>query len=122
MVPGERPIMYIDYKYNMQKVLSFIATEDAGSTKAGISYLSKYPDPFATVSIQIGANNLVMSKLFVYVNEVKSHNKSRQSYIALEKYGVTQCGWLQSCTPAAMGMTITNCWKLVCDGGKRDHH
>ena len=40
-VPGERPIIDIGYKYNMHKVLSFIITEDAGITKAGIPCLSK---------------------------------------------------------------------------------
>ena len=51
-----------------------------------------------------------------------SHNKSRQSYIALEKFWVTQCGWLQFCANVAMGITITNCWKLFFCGVKRDHH
>ena len=50
------------------------------------------------------------------MNEVDSHNKSRQSYLALEKWWVTQCGWLRVCTIVAMGMTITNC------GVKRDHY
>ena len=56
------------------------------------------------------------------VNEVDSHNKSRQSDLALDKWWVTQFGWLRLCTPVAMGMTITNCWKLLCYGVKRDHY
>ena len=50
-MPRDRPIIAIGYKYNAQKVLSFIATEVVGSTKAGIDYLSKYPGPFANGSI-----------------------------------------------------------------------
>ena len=34
----------IDHKYNYQKVLSIIVTEDTGITNAGIPYLSKYPE------------------------------------------------------------------------------
>ena len=32
----------IDHKYNYQKVLSIIVTEDTGITNAGVPYLSKY--------------------------------------------------------------------------------
>ena len=40
MVPGGRLIIDIGYRYNTRKVFSFIVTEDTGSTKAGINYLS----------------------------------------------------------------------------------
>ena len=56
------------------------------------------------------------------MNEVDSHNKSRQSDLALEKWWVTQCGWLRLCTTVAMGMTITNCWELFRYGVKREHY
>ena len=62
-----------------------------------------------------------MSKKYS-VNEVDSHNKSRQSDLALEKWWVNQCGWLRLCTSVAMGMTITNCWKLFLYGVKREHY
>ena len=32
----------IGHKYNYQKVLSIIVTEDTGITNAGVPYLSKY--------------------------------------------------------------------------------
>ena len=51
MVPGERPLLAIGYKYNSQKVLSFVATVGAGNTSLGIPYLSKYPNQFYNVSI-----------------------------------------------------------------------
>ena len=56
------------------------------------------------------------------VNEVDSHNKSRQFDLALEKWWVTQFGWLRLCTTVAMVMTITNCWKLFRYGVKRYHY
>ena len=56
------------------------------------------------------------------VNEVDSHNKLRQYYLALEKWWVPQCGWMRLCTTVAMGMTITNFRKLFCYGVKRDHY
>ena len=63
-----------------------------------------------------------MYKFFGAVNEVESHNKSRQYDLALEKFWVTRCGWIQLCTTVAMGITITNFWKLFCYGFKRYHY
>ena len=63
-----------------------------------------------------------MYKFFGYVNEVESHNKSRQYDLALETFWATQYGWLRLCTTVAMGMAITNCWKLFRYGVKRDHY
>ena len=122
MVPGGQPLGAIGYKYNTRKVLSFIVTDNTGSTKTVIPYLSKYPDQFTNVSIRPVARPVVMSNLFSAVNEVDSHKKSRQYDLALEKWLVTQCGWLRLCTTVAMGMTITNCWKLFRYGVKREHY
>ena len=59
---------------------------------------------------------------FGSVNEVESHNKYRQSDLALDKFWVTQCVWIQLCTTVAMGTTMTNGWKMFCYGVKGDHH
>ena len=64
MVPGGRPCIAIGYKYNARKVISFIVTDNAGITKTGIPYLSKYPDQFTNVSICPVARPLVMSQKF----------------------------------------------------------
>ena len=61
MVPGGRPLIAIGYKYNARKVLSFIVTDSAGSTKNGVPYLSKYHDQFTNVSIRPFARTVVMS-------------------------------------------------------------
>ena len=41
MVPGDRSLPAIDYKYNSNKVLSFVTTEGSGIKKPDITYLSK---------------------------------------------------------------------------------
>ena len=53
-----------------------------------------------------------MYKLFGAVNKVDSHNKSRQAYMTLDKFWVTQCGWIWLYTTVSMGITINNCWKF----------
>ena len=65
MVPGDRPLIAIGYKYNVRKVLSFIVTDSSGRKKTGIPYLSKYPDQFTYVVIRPVAYPLVMSKTFL---------------------------------------------------------
>ena len=77
MVPGGRPLIAVGYKYNTRKVLYFVVTENAGSTKTGIPHLSKYPDQFTNVAIRPVARPLFMSKSFYDVNEVDSSKKSR---------------------------------------------
>ena len=75
MIPWGRPLFSIGYKYNAWKVISFIATYYAGSTKSGIPYLYKYQDTFSNVAIHPVARPLVMCKFFISVNEVDSHKK-----------------------------------------------
>ena len=67
-------------------VLCLIDTEDTWSTNDGITYLSKYHDPFYNVNIRPVDHPLVMSKLFGSVSEVDSHNKSINYGLALENY------------------------------------
>ena len=86
VVPGDRPLISTGYKYNTGKVISLIATEDVGRKKEGVFYLSKYPKTFANVYIFPVDRPLVMSKFLGYLNAVDSHNESKQSDSALEKY------------------------------------
>ena len=121
VVPRNMPLIAIGYKYNARKVLSFIVTDNAGIEQEGIPYLSKNNEQFTNVVVSPVARTLVMSKFFSTVNDFDSYNKSRKSVLALDKFWVTQCCWLQLCMTVAMGTTITNCWKLFFYGVKRDH-
>ena len=77
MVPGDRPTINIGYKYNLQKVISFIVTYNQGIKKACLTFLSNYPDHFTKVTIWPVSHPLFMSKFFGEVNEVYHQNKSR---------------------------------------------
>ena len=65
VVPGDRPLIDIGYKYNARKVLYFIVAYNIGSTKTGIPYLSKYPDQFTNIAICPVVCPFVMSKTFL---------------------------------------------------------
>ena len=108
MVPGGRLIIAIGYGYYVRKVISFIVTDRAGNTKESVFYLSNYFEQFYDVSIHPVDRLIVMYKFFGSVNEVDSHNKSRQSNLAVENFRVNQCGCLRLCTPVAMGTSINN--------------
>ena len=76
MVPGDRTLIAIGYKYNARKFLSFIVIDNAASTKTSIPYLYKYPEQFTNLAIHPVSLPLVILKKSA-VNEVDSHNKSR---------------------------------------------
>ena len=52
VVPKDRPLISIGYKYKIQKVLYLIATEDTGNIKADITFVFNYPEPFDNVDIK----------------------------------------------------------------------
>ena len=111
VVPRGRPLISIDYKYNMQKVIYFIVTDNKGSLQAGLLYLSKYPDHFSNVATRPVSCPLFMHKLFGFVNEVGSHKKPRQFDLGQEKFWFTQCVLTRLYATVAMGITITNIQK-----------
>ena len=84
MVPGERPVIYIVYKSNAWKFLYSIVIDNAGITKTGIPYLSKYPDQFINVVICPVSRPLVVSKTSG-VNEVDSHKKIKTVWFGTEE-------------------------------------
>ena len=113
----------IGYKYNSQKVLSFITIEGGGGvTTHGILYLFNYPDQFSNVSILSNVCPQVLYKFFWSFNEIDSHIKCRQYGLALDKLWVTQCGWLRLYTMVEIGIITTNFWKRFCCGVNREHY
>ena len=64
MVPRGRSLIDIGYRYNAQKVLFFIVTDNSGSTHTGIPYVYKYRYQFTNVAIRPVSRPLVMSIFF----------------------------------------------------------
>ena len=60
MVPRDRPLIAIVYKYNSRKVISFIVTDNAGITNTGNPYLSKFPEKITNFYIRPVACTIVM--------------------------------------------------------------
>ena len=104
MLQGGRLIIDIGYKYTARKVLYFIVIENTGIAQAGLPYLSKYPDHLFTLLL-VPLSCISSFDVLMMVNPIIY---KRQYDLALEKFWVTQCGWIRLCTTVSMLMTITN--------------
>ena len=51
--PSGVKLLAIGYKYNGKKILLFVATKNAGSTKPGTPYKAKFPDKFGNTKREI---------------------------------------------------------------------
>ena len=101
----------IGYKYNMKKVLSFIATEGAGHTKPGEPYEAKWLDDNGRACSRKVPRPHILSEYFSHSNQIDKHNHARQSQLGIEKYVVVECGYFRLfCT--YLGITVTDAWKL----------
>ena len=88
------PLLSIGYKYNYRKVLRFIVTEEAGSTEPGDSYLSRFPDIYSNFSVRPVVCPRLIGSYFNSCNTIYNHNSMQQYDIALDKYWLTQSGYL----------------------------
>ena len=122
MVPGDRLLIAIGYKYNAQKVLSFIVTDNTGSTKTGIPYLSNHPDQFTNVAIRPVARPLVMSEknpLLMRLNPTTNQDNLIWHWRSGGLLSVFGCGYVRH---FLWGLLLLIFLKLFCCGIKRYHY
>lgn len=104
-------LVAVGYKYNKKKVLCFVLTRGAGSTKAGVPYKAKFNDAFGNVVSRDVPRPKVLNLYFDNSNCVDMHNQSRQHFLALEECWVTTDGYFRQWTTFT-GITITDLWRL----------
>jgi hypothetical protein len=110
--PNGVVLLAIGYKYNLRKVLCFVATKDAGTTKLGDPYNAKFPDQHGNVKVQEVDRPAIVSTYFQASNKVDRHNHVRQYLLKLEKLWVTENPWFRIVT-TIIGMTVVDAWLLV---------
>ena len=111
----------IGYKYNMKKVLCFVATEGAGHTGPGTPYQAKWQDENGRIASRDIKRPHMLAEYFKNSNQIDKHNHARQSQLAVEKNLVTQDGYFRLwCT--YLGMTVTDAWKLYRFGLDTKHY
>ena len=107
----EVDLICIGYKYNKKKVLTFICTKGAGSTKGGEPYEAKFPDKFGNVCVRYIARPECVTTYFKFSNCVDLHNQARQYDLALEKKWITHNGYFRLYT-TMVGWIVTDLWKV----------
>ena len=110
----------IGYKYNMKKVLLFIATENAGTTMPGTPYEAKWLDDNGRMTSRQVPRPHLISEYYKNSNQIDKHNHARQGVLALEKNIVTHCGYFRLFT-TYLGITVTDAWKLYRNGLGEKH-
>jgi hypothetical protein len=105
-------LLAIGYKYNARKILLFVATKNAGSTKPGTPYKAKFPDRFGNTKERSVIRPAILSQYFEISDAVDSHNHARQFLLALEKRWVTHNPWFRIDT-TIIGMTVVDAWKCL---------
>jgi hypothetical protein len=106
----QHKLICIGYKYSARKVLVFLGTKSAGSTKPGEPYIARFPDANGNVAQRSVPRPDVISKYFNASNVIDSHNQSRQFELALEKRWITHDCWFRLDT-TLIAMTVTDCWR-----------
>ena len=107
----EKDLICVGYKYNKKKVLTFVMTRGAGSTKAGEPYQARFPDKYGNVCVRHVMRPAIISQYFQFSNCVDLHNQSRQFDLALEEKWVTQNPYFRLYT-TMIGMTVVDAWKI----------
>jgi hypothetical protein len=92
--------------------LKFVATTDAGSTKAGTPYDMRSIDAYSSVCVRKVQSPAMLSTFFNDSNCVDSHNHVRQYELAIENKWLTQDPFFRLHTTLT-GMTVTDVWKLA---------
>ena len=105
-------LVCIGYKYNKKKVLTFVLTKGAGSSKPGEPYEARFPDKFGNVCVRHVARPEVISLYFQVSNKVDLHNQARQYELKLEKKWVTPNPYFRLYT-TLIGITVTDAWKCL---------
>ena len=108
----EVELICIGYKYNKKKVLTFVMTKGAGSTRPGEPYQARYPDKYGNVCCRHVSRPEIISNYFKFSNVVDLHNQARQFELALEKKWVTQEAYFRLYT-TLVGMNVTDAWKSL---------
>jgi hypothetical protein len=103
-------LLAIGYKYNSTKVLTFVATRDAGSTLPGTPYRARFVDDYQNSLSRPVQRPEVISTYFAKSNAVDKHNQARQSELKLEKHWKTKNVWFRLAT-TMIGITVTDAWK-----------
>ena len=106
IVPGDIPIMDIEYRYKSQKVLVFIATEGDVITDTSDNYLYCLLEKYSNEYIHHFVSPCTLVRYFIFCNVIDQRNYIRQYDLALYKYWAIQSEYFRLMTTVALDMGI----------------
>jgi len=110
--PNGASLYAIGFKYSKDNVMSFICTENAGSTKKKQIYQVKYSDEFGNRLVRNVELPDVIGRYFSDAGVIDQHNQARQGELDLEYNWPTQDCWFRLNT-TFIGFNTTDTWKIV---------
>ena len=108
--PNDNKLLTIGYKYNKRKVLTFVATKNAGSTLVGEPYRARFIGDDNNIQFRSVDRPQIISAYFKTSNAVDKHNHARQAELKLEKHWVTLNCWFRLIS-TIIGINVVDCWK-----------
>ena len=109
--PNGVPLVAIGYRYSRKTTLYFVATENAGSTAKGDSYIMKYTDSYGNICTRLVDRPDLISKFFATSNTIDTHNQLRQFNLALEKKWLTKNPYFRLST-TLLGINVVDTYHL----------
>jgi len=109
--PNGAELVAIGYKYSSKRVLFFVMSKGAGSTRPGIPYEMKFPDSYGNVCVRLVDRPRCLSYFFDHSDVVDRINHLRQGELALEERWPTQNASFRERTTFE-GMTVTDTYGL----------
>ena len=70
------PFIFIEYKYNKKKLLTFVMTKGADKSTDGEPYEDRFPDKYGNVCVRLVQRPAILAYYFKYSNCVDIHNQA----------------------------------------------
>lgn len=111
------PVVFLSYKYNAKRVVHFLMTKDAGSTKPdpAYPYVARWADKYGNVKSREIPRPSVLSSYWKDSNNIDLINQECQKYLALEEKWITQDGFKRFCT-LYVGQNVIDTRNALCYG------
>ena len=109
--PNEAELIAVEYRYSSKVSLCFVATKNAGSTREGEPYETKFTDGHGNVYVRLVSRPALISSFFNKSNCVDRHNQARQYELALKKKWETRDTFFRLRT-TMIGLNTVDTWKL----------
>ncbi len=103
----------IGWKFNSNKVMTFLATDRAGSIAPSPNpYKIRFPDQYGNLRFRNIPRPGIVNLYYQYNNKIDVHNNFRQNFLGLEKKWITLNPYFRMLT-TIIGVDVVDCYYLA---------